>query len=57
MFKKFTFESLLPITSTKLYIVVCLVAAPGFWFEGDIQQKCTHQILLKNFEKIYKKFA
>ena len=24
---------------------------------GDIQQKCTHQRLLKNFEKFIKKFA
>ena len=35
------------------------MASPKFRFErgGDIKQKCIHQILLKNFEKIYKKFA
>ena len=34
------------------------MASPKFRFERkDIKQKCIHQILLKNFEKIYKKFA
>ena len=34
------------------------MASPKFRFKRkDIKQKCIHQILLKNFEKIYKKFA
>ena len=28
--------------------------APKFLFGGDIQQKCTHQRLLKNFDKFIK---
>ena len=33
------------------------MASPKFRFWRNIQQKCTHQRLLKIFKKIYNKFA
>ena len=49
------FKNVLDTHVYKYFIYVYLTgAAPGFWFVGNIHQECTHQRLLKNFEKFIK---